>query len=380
MKKFKILFSLIAIALMLFGSSLPSVKAQQEILQGAKSAILITDSGNILYEKNCDEKQPIASIVKLMTLKVVFDNIENKALSIDDEIVVSEYASSMGGSQMFLDANSTHKLGDIMKGVIVASANDGAVVLAETVAGSEKNFVDMMNKKASEMGLTNTYFTDCSGLSSDHYSTAKDVATLASSVLTNNIYQSYSNIWLENYIHPSGRVTELSNTNRLIRFFSGCDAGKTGSTDEAGYCLVATAKREDMRLISVVLGEKTSSDRFSESKDVLNYGFNHFESKTLLKSREVCQTVSIKKHHKPVDLYPQKDVKIVSKKGDEINYTTEFEIINQCAPIKKGEVVGYVKVISDGEVLTKVNLVTNQDVEKSNVFEIADNLIKNWKI
>lgn len=373
-------FTFLLLLPLLFCNRVINVRAQDGLAQNAKSAILIAENGKVLYEKNCDEKQPIASIVKLMTLKLTFDNIDKGKLKLDDEIFVSEYASSMGGSQMFLDANSKHKLTDIIKGVIVASANDGAVVLAETIAGSENAFVKMMNEEASTLGLSNSCFTDCTGLSGDHYSTARDVAILASSVLTNNLYQSYSKIWLENYTHPTGRVTELSNTNRLIRFFSGCDAGKTGSTDEAGFCLAATAKRDNMRLISVVLGAKTSADRFNESKDVLNYGFNHFENKVLFTTGDVCHTTSFRRYHDLVELYPQKNLEVVLPKGKEVNYETQVELFTNSAPIKKGEVVGEIKVVSDGDVISKVNLISKQDIEKSSLFEIADNLIKKWKI
>lgn len=373
-------FTFLLLLPLLFCNRVINVRAQDGLAQNAKSAILIAENGKVLYEKNCDEKQPIASIVKLMTLKLAFDNIDKGKLKLDDEIFVSEYASSMGGSQMFLDANSKHKLTDIIKGVIVASANDGAVVLAETIAGSENAFVKMMNEEASTLGLSNSCFTDCTGLSGDHYSTARDVAILASSVLTNNLYQSYSKIWLENYTHPTGRVTELSNTNRLIRFFSGCDAGKTGSTDEAGFCLAATAKRDNMRLISVVLGAKTSADRFNESKDVLNYGFNHFENKVLFTTGDVCHTTSFRRYHDLVELYPQKNLEVVLPKGKEVNYETQVELFTNSAPIKKGEVVGEIKVVSDGDVISKVNLISKQDIEKSSLFEIADNLIKKWKI
>ena len=373
-------FTFLLLLPLLFCNRVINVRAQDGLAQNAKSAILIAENGKVLYEKNCDEKQPIASIVKLMTLKLTFDNIDKGKLKLDDEIFVSEHASAMGGSQMFLDANSKHKLTDIIKGVIVASANDGAVVLAETIAGSENAFVKMMNEEASTLGLSNSCFTDCTGLSGDHYSTARDVAILASSVLTNNLYQSYSKIWLENYTHPTGRVTELSNTNRLIRFFSGCDAGKTGSTDEAGFCLAATAKRDNMRLISVVLGAKTSADRFNESKDVLNYGFNHFENKVLFTTGDVCHTTSFRRYHDLVELYPQKNLEVVLPKGKEVNYETQVELFTNSAPIKKGEVVGEIKVVSDGDVISKVNLISKQDIEKSSLFEIADNLIKKWKI
>lgn len=373
-------FTFLLVLPLLLCNKVINVKAQEDLLQNAKSAILIAENGKVLYEKNCDEKQPIASIVKLMTLKLTFDSLDKGKLKLDDEVYVSENASSMGGSQMFLDANSKHKLSDIIKGVIVASANDGAVVLAETVAGSESSFVKMMNEEAIKLGLGNSNFTDCTGLSGDHYSTARDVATLASNVLTNSLYQTYSKIWLENYTHPTGRVTELSNTNRLIRFFSGCDAGKTGSTDEAGYCLAATAKRDNMRLISVVLGAKTSADRFSDSKDILNYGFNHFENKILFTVDDVCHTTSFRRYHDLVDLYPQKNLEVVLPKGKEINYQTQVELFTNSAPFKNGDVVGEIKVVSDGNIISKVNLISKQDIDKSSLFEIADNLIKNWKI
>ena len=380
MKKLKFLVVAALLTMLLFTGGQKNVYAQENFIEKAKSAILISESGKILYEKNSEEKRQIASIVKLMTLKLVFDNLEQGKLNMEDDVVVSDNAAAMGGSQMFLDASSNHKLKDIIKGVIVASANDGAVVLAETVAGNEASFVKLMNEKAKEMGLTSSHFTDCTGLSSDHYSTAKDVALLASNVLTNDYYKEYSNIWLENYTHPSGRITELANTNRLIRFYNGCDAGKTGSTDEAGYCLTASAEKDNLRLISVVLGEENSSDRFSETKDLLNYGFNHFESKTIFKSDDVVEQVSFKKHHELVDLYVEKDLRLVYEKGQELVYDTEIVLTKQSAPIKSGEVVGEIRILFNGEVCAKGNLIVRKDVDKSTVFELADSLIKKWKI
>lgn len=380
MKKLKFLVVAALLTMLLFTGGQKNVYAQENFIEKAKSAILISENGKVLYEKNSEEKRQVASIVKLMTLKLVFDNLQQGKLNMEDEVVVSDNAAAMGGSQMFLDASSSHKLKDIIKGVIVASANDGAVVLAETVAGSEAGFVKLMNEKAKEMGLNSSHFTDCTGLSSDHYSTAKDVAMLASNVLTNDYYKEYSNIWLENYTHPSGRVTELANTNRLIRFYNGCDAGKTGSTDEAGYCLTASAEKNNLRLISVVLGEENSSDRFSETKDLLNYGFNHYESKTIFNCDEVVSQACFKKHHEPIDLYVEKDLRLVYEKGQELVYDTEIVLNKQSAPIKSGEVVGEIRVLFNGEVYAKGNLIVRKDVEKSTIFELADSLIKKWKI
>ena len=253
----------------------------------SKSAILMDfSSGTILYEKDAEKHLPIASMVKMMTILLTFDEIDNGNLTEETMITTSENASGMGGSQVFIDPYVEYSAGDLIKSVIIASANDASVALAEHISGSEEAFVVKMNEKAKLLGMDNTNYTNCTGLPSpEQYSCAKDCAIVLKEVAGHDIYHKYSTIWMDELTHPSGRKTELVNTNRLIRYYEGCDGGKTGSTNEAGCCLSATAKRNNMRLISVIVGAQNSQTRFNECSKLFNYGFANFENKSIINSQ-----------------------------------------------------------------------------------------------
>ena len=249
----------------------------------AKSIILVDyNSGEVLKEDNADEKLPIASMVKMMTLLLTFEEMDKGNLTLDTKITTTENASGMGGSQVFIDPYVTYTAEQMIKSVIMASANDASVALAEHISGSEDTFVKKMNERAKALGMTNTLYANCTGLPEpEQYSSARDVSILMKELLRHEIYFNYSTIWMDELIHPSGRKTELVNTNKLTRYYKGCDAGKTGSTSEAGYCLCASAKRDDMRLISVVIGSKTGQDRFNESASCLTMGLQTLKIKIL---------------------------------------------------------------------------------------------------
>ena len=222
----------------------------------SKEAVLVSaDSGEVLFEHNADEKRPIASMVKIMTLLLCFENADSGKFSFDDMITVSQRAASMGGSQAFLDAGSAYMAEDLVKSIVIASANDSCVAMAEHIGGSVEGFVNLMNKRADELGMQDTVFVNCTGLpAAGQFSTAKDVSKMFRELIGHKKYFEYSGVWMEDFQHPGGRVTGLTNTNKLIRQYNGCDGGKTGYTSEAMHCLAATAKRGDMRLISVVVG------------------------------------------------------------------------------------------------------------------------------
>ena len=246
-----------------------------------KSSVLIEyNTGKVLVDNNANEKLPIASVTKLMTVLLTLEEIENNKINLTDKIIVSENASGMGGSQIFLDANCEYEIGQLLKSVIVCSANDSSVALAEHIAGSEQNFIKLMNEKASSLGLINTHYSNCTGLpSSDGYSSAYDQSIILKQVLSYDLYHEYSSIWMEDFTHPSGRTTQMTNTNKLSRFYEGCIGGKTGSTNQAKYCLAVGAERNNTKFIAVVLGAENSKDRFKLASDLLSYGFNNFESK-----------------------------------------------------------------------------------------------------
>ena len=379
----KIVMVCICLALLVsftISNSLMGVRADELLAPNSKSAILIdANSGSILAEQDSEHKLPIASIVKLMTLCIVFDHIDAGEISLDDEVVASEYACSMGGSQLFLDANSKHKVSDLLKSVIVASANDSSVVLAEVVSGNENAFVKEMNAKASVLGLNNTLYTDSTGLREDQYSTAKDVATLSKYVLNHPLYQKYSKIWLEEYTHPSGRVTEIANTNKLIRTLDGCIGGKTGTTDSAGYCLTLMAERNDMKLISVVLGADNTQHRFEDNKNVIEFGFANFENHKII-SKDTAIGVLNNNRVKPseVELYAVSDYGIVAPKNEEIDATYQIELYDLNQSAKANECIGKAYVLQNGDVVGEVCVVAKEDLNMKNYKDYIIDIVNLW--
>ncbi len=348
----------------------------------AKSAILIDyDSGEVLFEQNPDEKVQVASIVKLMTILLTFEEIEAGNLSLDEMLTTTENASSMGGSQVFIDPFVDYSVEDMLKSVIVASANDASVALAEKISGTEEAFVKKMNQRAKELGLNDTVYVNASGLPEPgQYSTARDVAKLTKEVLKIKDYFNYSTIWMDKLTHPSGRETEVVNTNKLIRYFKGCDGGKTGSTDEAGYCLTATAERGGMRLIAVVLGAKDATLRFNETSKLLTYGFANFENKQIISSGEsLIEAEILRSKVKTIPVYAAEDFYVVSRKGDGAQYAVTVEIDEKiCAPLASGEKVGTVSISKDGVIIKTIDAIVGTDVPAITYGESLKEIIKNW--
>lgn len=300
---FAVLFGVI------FGASGFVFAANNEISTSAKSAYLMDfDTGTVIYKQNENEKLQIASMVKIMTSLLCFEAIERGEFKLTDEIEVSPESAAMGGSQIFLDAHSKHKASDLIKAIVVASANDSAHAMAEKIGGSEAGFVKLMNKRAKELGMQNTLFCNCTGLPAvNQYSTAKDVSIMLRSLLEHKYYYEFCGIWLEDYKHPDGRLTTMTNTNKLIRFYKGCDSGKTGFTSEAKFCLSASAKRNDMRVIATVIGEPNSKTRFKDISDMFNYAFGSYENKILYPAQQVLeQKIEIKNGRKAsLDIVPK---------------------------------------------------------------------------
>lgn len=351
----------------------------------SRSAYVIDyDTEQVLFERNADAKYPIASMVKIMTLNIVFDEIEKGHLSFDEKIVISENASGMGGSQMFLDAGLEYSISDLIKGVTVVSANDASVALAEKISGSVDVFIDLMNKKASEFGMQNTRFVNVTGLPQEgQYSTAKDVSKMMKNLLKHPKYYDFSTIYLENYTHPDGRTTELTNTNKLVRFYKGCDGGKTGFTSEAMFCLSATAKRDNTRVIATVLGAPSSKERNKEITDLFNYAFANFQTICLLeKGKAIPTEINVKgAKSSKCEVTVDKDVFILAKKGEKPDFDVEIIIDdNLKAPISKGNKMGVVKLIDKNtkELKDQVNLVALNDIESKSYLDGLDEILQNW--
>ncbi len=343
-----------------------------------KSAVLIEkNSKQVLFENASDEKLPIASVTKLMTILITLEKIEEGSISLDDKVTVSANASGMGGSQIFLDADNEYVLGELLKSVIVASANDSSVALAEYIAGSENNFVRLMNERAKELKMTNTNYANCTGLpSAEGYSTAYDQALLLCAVLDYDTYHTYSSIWYEDFIHPSGRATQMANTNKLSRYYEGCIAGKTGSTNEAKYCLAVGAKRNDMSLISVVLGADSSQERFKCASDLLNYGFENFESKTLFSDKDLNgKSIKIKGMDRSTRLRAERNYTLVSKIGEDVNYSINYNLPSMLTSVKQNQVVGNAEIIVNGVVVDKINILALDSHREANVWDYFKEII-----
>ncbi|MBO4412618.1 MAG: D-alanyl-D-alanine carboxypeptidase [Clostridia bacterium] len=384
MKKSLIALSLILVFLFSFmpANSAKSVLAESELNMKVKSSLLLDyNSGEVLFEDNADERVQVASIVKLMTALLTMEEIENGNLSLDEKLISTENAAGMGGSQVFIDPYCEYSIDEMLKSLIVASANDASVALAEKIAGSEENFVERMNKRAKELGLENTNYVNASGLPEPgQYSTAKDVALLTKEVLNHELYFKYSTIWMDELVHPSGRKTEVVNTNKLIRYFNGCDAGKTGSTDEAGYCLSASAKRGNMRLISVVLGATTSTERFNEASKLLNFGFTNFENKQIVNKNESLSNIPVLKSKlKEIEIFPLEDYYAISKINENSNYEIVLDIPKSIkAPQKEGDKIGELKVLKDGVVVKTIDVILKNNIEKLKYKDGLKEIIANF--
>lgn len=344
------------------------MKAEAPITLTSPSAILCEAStGQVIFEKNADERRPVASVNKVMTILLTLEAVDEGRLSLEDQVTVSPRAASMGGSQAFLDAGERYKLSELLKTVIVASANDSAVALAEHLAGTEESFVRLMNTRAEELGLTNTHYANCTGLpAQEHYTTARDVAKLSAQLDLHPIYYRYSTIWMDEIKHRGGRVTSLTNTNRLIRFYPGCDGYKTGSTNEARYCVSATAKKEGMRLIAVVLGTPAGQTRFDEARAMLEYGFANVQLVTpIAQGQALDMTV-------PVRLGGRDEVSVLSggtcslleRRGEKNALSLEAALVEKVnAPVYAGDVLGEIRVKRGDEVVAVVPAVAGEDVQ-----------------
>lgn len=373
---------LITLLLSIYAIGNNVIYAEEQLQTDCKSSILVDYyTGEVLHSKNCDAKMQVASIVKLMTSLITIERIENNKMSINDKVLVSENASGMGGSQIFLDPHVEYAVEDLLKGVIVASANDGAVALAEHIAGSEQEFVKMMNKRAHELGMTNTLYANSTGLPEpEQYSTAKDCAIILREVYKHKTYLAYSNIWMDELIHPSGRKTELVNTNKLIRYYKGCDIGKTGFTDEAGYCLVASAEKNNMRFISCCLGSNDKQKRFNEVSKLFNYGFNNFENKQILsKEKTIGNATVVGSKVNNVNLFPSEDYYVLTKKGTECNVEVKYVKPEKIkAPFKAGDQLAKVLIIKDGNIIKEIALVSDIDANKLTYKDALEKISNNW--
>lgn len=342
----------------------------------AKAAVLIEGStGEIIFEKNKDTELVPASITKIMTLTLIFEAIDQGKISLEDEVMVSQYAASMGGSQVFLEPQETQTVNTMIKCISIASANDAAVAMAEKIAGSEQNFVKMMNQKAKELGMKHTQFKNCTGLDDDikseHFSSAYDVALMSRELITKHPeISNYSTVWMDKITHKTKKgETEfgLTNTNKLVRFYDGITGLKTGSTSKAKYCLSATARRNDMDLIAVIMAAPDHKKRFSEAQSLLDYGFANCSTYEDDYSDMTWEPLRIQNGNpSEIDVYPQ--TKFTH------TFTSEFDLANikkmvaykeVTAPVKIGDEVGSISYSYNGAEIGNIPILARQDVEEA---------------
>ena len=359
---------------------LPARGAEPELELESPSAILMdAATGTVLFEQDADTPMEPASVTKVMTLLLVMEALDRGEISMDDRVVASEAAAAKGGSQVYLEPGEEMSMDEMLKSVVVASANDCATALAEHLAGSEAAFVERMNRRAEELGMTNTHFVNCTGLcdeaqAKEHRTTARDIALMSRALLTHDRIRSYTTIWMDTV--RDGRFG-LSNTNKLVRFYKGTTGLKTGYTSTAGHCLSASAQRDGIELIAVVLGAKTSSGRFADAKTLLDYGFAGWAL--------VTPDLDVELPPVPVEL-GQADAatpvlsdagKILIEKGQQSQITRETELEpSLTAPVRRGDRLGTLTVKAGDQVLKTIPLVAEQDVARLTAAQIMLRLFK----
>ena len=341
-------------------------------------------TGEIIFEKNKDEQVAVASMTKMVAQIIILEQIEAGKIKWNDIVTASANASGMGGSQIYLTTGEEMTVEDMMKGISMASANDATVAMAEFIAGSEVEFVDMMNKKVKELGLKNTFFKNCTGLDEEgHYSSAYDMAVIARELLKHEKILEFSSVYEDYLREDTDNKFWLVNTNKLVRFYEGADGLKTGHTDAAKYCLAATAKRDDLRLIAIVLGEDNSQTRNSETMSLLDYGFNNYKIEILKTTDDIVKEISLDKATSPkISLVPMNDIAILSKKSaDNKKYTYDIKITNNNLPLKKGDEVGKIIVKdSDNNKIKEEVLTVTENVDKLNFLELFGKTLKDMII
>ena len=331
----------------------------------AKSVVLMEpNTGKVLYESNSDEKLPPASITKIMSLLLVMEAIDRGDISLETVVTASEHACSMGGSQIWLEPGETMTVNDLLKAAVIASANDACVALGETVAGSEEGFVALMNERANELGMTNTHFVNCTGLDAEeHLTTAYDVALMSSALIKHDLIKDYSTVWMDTL--RDGK-SELVNTNKLVRFYEGTTGLKTGTTSTARYCLSATAERNGLELVAVVMAGESSNDRFGGAKKLLDYGFANYNYSSIDAGLEEKPKIQVLKGtQKTVEALPQGTLNVLLPKTASGNIERKTVLSeNVTAPVKKGDILGTVTITLNGEQLGEIALVAKEDVKR----------------
>lgn len=392
----KVLVTIIGCAVIMFGSiGISSVLVKQKpiVLEtvndqkvtekedtfevAAKAAILIdADTGKVLFQKNSHEELPLASVTKVMTMLLVMEDVEKGKINLTDEVTISERAASMGGSQMYMEIGEKHTVEELLKGVAMASANDGCVALSEYVAGSEEIFVERMNEKAKELKMNDTHFVNTNGLPvADHYSSAYDIGVMSRELYKYEETHKWFETWQDTItVGLPGKEKEfgLTNTNKMIKQYQGCNGIKTGFTSDAGYCLSASATRDGTHLIAVALGAETSAIRNKEVAKILDYGFANYKTEVIADEKEVMEELTIERGNpQKIKILSKARVTALTEKGKADSITSEIVIDEKLKlPITKGDEVGKIVVYENEKEIGEYPLISNSDVKKASFRQI----------
>ena len=352
-----------------------------DLAKNATSAIMIESStGEVIFKKNENEKRPPASMTKMMSMLLIMEALEKGNITLEEEVTTSAYASSMGGSQIFLKVGEKMSINDMLKGIAIGSANDATVALAERIAGTEESFVKLMNDKAVSLGCKNTNFKNATGLDAEnHYSTAYDLSLIAKELVRHKKILEYTKTYEDYLRKDTSSPFWLVNTNKLVRFYSSVDGLKTGFTKEAGYCLTSTAEKDNMRLITVVMNEPTPQIRNSETTSMLDYGFNMYSIDKLLDTNTTLEKVKVDLGKTlDAEIVPTEEVKILnSKTSDKRNVTYDLELNRIKAPVRKGDIVGTIKVYEEGNIINEIPATVKYDIDKASILTIYYRNFKN---
>jgi D-alanyl-D-alanine carboxypeptidase (penicillin-binding protein 5/6) len=345
---------------------------EKRLATNAKSAVVMDYStGKVLFEKNAHAKLPMASITKIMTMLLVMEALDEGKIKLSDKVKTSEYAASMGGSQIFLEPGESMTVEDLLKGIAIASANDACVAMAEHISGSEEAFVDEMNERAKQLGMDDTHFANCNGLPvANHYSSAHDIAIMSRELLKHSEITKWTSVYSDYLRKGTEHPLWLVNTNKLVRFYEGVDGLKTGYTVEAKYCLSATAKRDGFRVIAVVMGEPQVKLRNAEVSQLLNWSFSHYMSRVIYQQGQVVTQVNVPKGvPNKLNVVAGDTVGIVHKRGNKLEYETKVNLFKLRAPVKERQRVGTLQVFEHGDLVAEVPLVAQTHVKKAGLFE-----------
>ncbi|WP_343343282.1 D-alanyl-D-alanine carboxypeptidase family protein [Terrisporobacter petrolearius] len=381
MKKF-ISFLLALVIVISQGNFIFANTKEAKLDIASKSAVLMDAStGKVLYEKNPHEKLPPASVTKIMTLLLICEALEDGKIKEEDDVQISENAASMGGSQIFLEPGEIQKVDTLVKSIAVASANDACVAMAEYVGGSMEEFVELMNKRAKELGMNDTNFVNTNGLPVDnHYTSAYDIALMSKELLSHKKISKYLTTWMDEVVVGKKQAKiGISNTNKLVKHYSGATGVKTGFTQQAKYCLSASALRNNTHLIAVTLCAETSPIRFKDATNLLNYGFANYESVKICGAKDKVATVKFEKGEKEnVDLVAKDDLSVLIKKGDKKDFQKKVEIKQDLKlPIKKNTELGVVKVYRGKELVGETKIINNEDINKASYLQMLRRIVDN---